>query len=179
MEIGHRIREARTRAGLSQKKLATAVGVSRVAVSLWENGTNTPSRENIQSVAKELNIPIDWLLNGDSVTPKFTANLYDHNETRKIRSVEPVKGPIDFKFYSEVIDSIVSLYQELNIKIPSGSAILGNIVYQDAYYSGDDMPQRRAALKAILKGYRREPWRLTRIASTEPPEPDLQNLFDE
>ena len=36
--LGERIRDARRAAGLSQEKLAERVGVTRQAVTKWENG---------------------------------------------------------------------------------------------------------------------------------------------
>lgn len=40
------IRQARGQAGLSQRDLAAAVGVSRPAVQQWERGARTPAPEN-------------------------------------------------------------------------------------------------------------------------------------
>lgn len=37
MEIGAKIKEARTRTGLTQEQAAEALGVSRKTVSNWEN----------------------------------------------------------------------------------------------------------------------------------------------
>jgi transcriptional regulator with XRE-family HTH domain len=41
-QIGARLREARTRAGMTQEEAAAATGVKRPAVSNWEAGRNLP-----------------------------------------------------------------------------------------------------------------------------------------
>lgn len=40
-----RLRSLRESAGISQQELATALGVTRAAVSHWENGTRSPRGE--------------------------------------------------------------------------------------------------------------------------------------
>ena len=47
MTTGDRIRQARINNRLTQDKLATLLRVSRVTISSWENGQNTPTVENI------------------------------------------------------------------------------------------------------------------------------------
>lgn len=42
----------RTRAGMTQEFVAESLGVSRQAVSKWENGTSSPSTANLLAIAK-------------------------------------------------------------------------------------------------------------------------------
>lgn len=44
--IGEAIREARRHAGISQLRLAAAVGVSQMAVRLWEQAKRTPGEKS-------------------------------------------------------------------------------------------------------------------------------------
>jgi len=64
------IQAARRYAQLSQQGLADKVGVSRPAVSHWENdnpGKGTaPTRENIVAISKATGAPLDWLLSDES-----------------------------------------------------------------------------------------------------------------
>lgn len=64
MEIGDRIKAARERAGLTQKQLAEAIGVSDTAVTLWENKKNRRgiNDEHLQKVAETLEISVDALM---------------------------------------------------------------------------------------------------------------------
>ena len=60
--LGERIRDARRAAGLSQEKLAERVGVTRQAVTKWENGQSAPSTENLLRLAEVLHTPVETLL---------------------------------------------------------------------------------------------------------------------
>lgn len=63
--IGQRIRQARKARGLSQAKLAVLVGVSRPAVTQWENDDNEPDTANLIAVAEQLDVPYVWLAQGE------------------------------------------------------------------------------------------------------------------
>lgn len=60
-----RIRLARRHAGLSQARLAEAIGVQRSAVSHWESpqGKN-PSVEHLRAVAVVASVAFEWLATG-------------------------------------------------------------------------------------------------------------------
>ena len=52
MTLGERIASLRKEKGLSQEALGGLVGVTRQAVSKWENGTSDPSTSNLCALAK-------------------------------------------------------------------------------------------------------------------------------
>lgn len=56
------ILSARTKAGLSQAKLAKLVGVSDAAVCQWETGKQMPRAGLLPKIAEILNCTIDELL---------------------------------------------------------------------------------------------------------------------
>ena len=62
MALGDRIRENRKRAGLSQDKVAELVGVSRQAVTKWEQGRSAPNTENLFRLAEVLGTTVDLLV---------------------------------------------------------------------------------------------------------------------
>lgn len=64
MEIGDRIRRARNAAGLSQRELASAIGVTHGTVGQWESHGKRPTRENLQKVAKATLTSFDELARG-------------------------------------------------------------------------------------------------------------------
>ena len=64
-EFGERVREARCRAGLTQDKLARAVGVAKNMVSYWENGHKMPGLLNIYKLTQVLNVSADYLVFGE------------------------------------------------------------------------------------------------------------------
>lgn len=62
--LAERLREHRTRCKMTQEFVAEAVGVSRQAVSKWENGLSDPSTANLIALAKLYGIPVEQLLEG-------------------------------------------------------------------------------------------------------------------
>ena len=62
VSIGNRLYQYRRKSGLSQEELAAKIGVSRQAVSKWENGTSDPSTSNLFALAKLYGISVEELL---------------------------------------------------------------------------------------------------------------------
>lgn len=62
--LSEKLREYRTRCKMSQEFVAEAVGVSRQAVSKWENGLSDPSTANLIALAKLYGISPEELLEG-------------------------------------------------------------------------------------------------------------------
>ena len=62
MTLGQNIQTARKAKGMSQEALAEKIGVSRQAVSKWENGTSDPSTSNLIAIAKLFNLSAEELL---------------------------------------------------------------------------------------------------------------------
>ena len=70
-QIGERLRTARTRRGLSQRKLARLVGVSPSLISQMEAGKVQPSVATLMAVVTQLGLSIDELFRatGDGARP--------------------------------------------------------------------------------------------------------------
>jgi transcriptional regulator with XRE-family HTH domain len=64
MEIGDRIRHARVAAGLSQREMATALGVTHGLVGQRESHRKSPGRDNLRRIAELTLTSMDWLLRG-------------------------------------------------------------------------------------------------------------------
>lgn len=65
-DLGERIRAARVKKGLTQEKLADALGVSKAAVSQWESNATCPRKEYISALAEILGVTINWLQGRDN-----------------------------------------------------------------------------------------------------------------
>lgn len=89
MPIGTRIKQAREAKGLSQDALATAVGVTRPAVSQWEDGTAQPRNTKIPKIAAALEVHPHWL---------------QHGETAGALKAMPVKGEIAAGVWREAVE---------------------------------------------------------------------------
>jgi HTH-type transcriptional regulator, cell division transcriptional repressor len=69
--VGHRIRQARLKRGMSSAELGRAVGVTGSAANQWEmtdKGKRTaPTHERLVQVANALRVDVRWLITGEGV----------------------------------------------------------------------------------------------------------------
>lgn len=64
MSIGERISELRKSAGLSQGELAGMLGITRQAVSKWENDLSSPDTIKLIQLSDVLNTEVEYLATG-------------------------------------------------------------------------------------------------------------------
>ena len=62
MTLGETLKELRTERNMPQEFVAESLGISRQAVSKWENGTSEPSTTNLIAIGKLYEIPPEELL---------------------------------------------------------------------------------------------------------------------
>jgi transcriptional regulator with XRE-family HTH domain len=62
--IGHRLREERIRAGISQRELARRLGLSASLISQLESGQSRPSVGTLYSIVTELGVSLDRIIRG-------------------------------------------------------------------------------------------------------------------
>ena len=67
MTIGEKITKLRKQAGLSQEAFSEKLGISRQAVSKWENGTAQPTNENLAQIARLFDVTISSLLDDEDI----------------------------------------------------------------------------------------------------------------
>ena len=60
--LGETLKELRTERNMTQEFVAESLGVSRQAVSKWENGSSAPSTSNLIAIAKLYDTPPEELL---------------------------------------------------------------------------------------------------------------------
>lgn len=80
MNTGERIKTARKQAGLTQKELGKALGVSFQAVAQWETGRRVPKVETIQRIGKALGVSWLWLANPDLTPETFEEAKKGYND---------------------------------------------------------------------------------------------------
>ena len=119
MTLEEQIRNCRKQAGISQEKMAELIGVSRQAVSKWENGTGTPDIENLVTIAELFQISLDELLLNEKKEKKQSEYLY---ESTTEYDVDGIKS-YDIKLGS-VHTLILSSSEGEKIKI----SLLSNII---------------------------------------------------
>ena len=77
MTLEEQIKHYRKQAGLSQEKMAEKIGVSRQAITKWENGTGTPDIANLMAIADLFQISLDELLSNEKSEKKQDDYIYE------------------------------------------------------------------------------------------------------
>lgn len=107
MGLQEKIKELRMNRGISQKKLADAIGVAQSSVNYWEKGQRTPSVDAAQKLADYFNVSLD--------------ELYDINTTQKssCTSSDVINLFTGNSGLTELIEDIMNQKQleELNTRI--------------------------------------------------------------
>lgn len=85
MNIGAKLRAARTAAGLTQEKAAEALGVSRQTVSNWENGKTYPDIVSVVKMSDLFAISLDRLLKEEAPMTDYLNYLQESTDTVQSR----------------------------------------------------------------------------------------------
>ncbi|MGE0527492.1 MAG: helix-turn-helix domain-containing protein [Bdellovibrionales bacterium] len=73
IDIGAKLREARMMSGMSQEKLAEALGITFQQIQKYEKGTNRISSSRWQQISRALNRPVSWFFGeAESGSPAIT-----------------------------------------------------------------------------------------------------------
>lgn len=76
VEIGCRLRDCRNILNLSQKEVASQLGVSDSAVSSWEAGERMPGAEALADVCLVYGVSSDYILFGTDMVPRDLRELF-------------------------------------------------------------------------------------------------------
>ena len=84
--FGDRLYAARDAAGLSQKLLASKLGVKSKTVQAWESDSTEPRANKLQMVSALLNVSMVWLMSGlgSGISPPGELSPNKGNETDTI-----------------------------------------------------------------------------------------------
>ncbi|MDE9443805.1 helix-turn-helix transcriptional regulator [Xenorhabdus bovienii] len=115
--LSERLKLARTMAGMSQKKLGNAVGISQAAIQKIEAGLSQSSTKLIE-IAKILSVNPDWLSTGDGdlnqlsqnneSIKQFTSETSTPTYTVKLLDIQASAG-VGIMVNSEFIETIRSI----------------------------------------------------------------------
>jgi transcriptional regulator with XRE-family HTH domain len=72
--IGHRLREERVKAGMSQRELARRLGLSASLISQLESGQSRPSVGTLYSIVTELGVSLDRVIRGGDFQEGVASN---------------------------------------------------------------------------------------------------------
>lgn len=96
--VGHRVREARKLAGLSQGQLAKILGLHRPSVSEIEAGNRNVTADELKKIAETCEVTVSWLM-GD------TADERENQLKLAARELSKLK-PDDFKRLMTLLASL-------------------------------------------------------------------------
>lgn len=80
--LGERLKQMRLEKKLSQKEVATALGISAAVISNYESSGRTPSVENLLALARLYQCSTDYLLGFEKYTPLKTIDISNLNENQ-------------------------------------------------------------------------------------------------
>lgn len=83
MEIGQKLKSARTNCKMTQEKVAEEIQVSRQTISNWENNKSYPDIVSVIKLSDLYNISLDQLLKGDSDLMKHLEESTDVVKSNK------------------------------------------------------------------------------------------------
>ena len=103
MFLGYRLKLLRKENGLSQSDLGKLLGVSKVSVSNYENGTRIPSMDVLLMIIKIFNVSADYMLGREiNVVCEGQENLTLILSANDINIIQEIrKRP---KLYDKIVD---------------------------------------------------------------------------
>lgn len=84
MSFAENLRLIRKEKGITQEGLAEMLQVSRQAVSKWEAGTGYPETDKLLTIARELNVSLDYLMDNEPATSETESYEVVYPKTDKI-----------------------------------------------------------------------------------------------
>jgi transcriptional regulator with XRE-family HTH domain len=105
MSFAENLQSIRKEKQLSQEQLAEKIGVSRQAISKWEQGSGYPETEKLITLSQEFNVSLDYLMLGE-----MRIGECDKNKSVVHKIIAPT-GKITIKSFDG--KSIVNCYKVL------------------------------------------------------------------
>lgn len=141
MSIGERITELRKKQEMSQGQLADAMGVSRQAVSKWENDQTSPDTIRLIQLAEVLDSDVEYLATGRAMVYR-----------RPPIVIKTVETKIEEKPVEKVVEKVV----ERVVKQPPEIQYVEKPVIQKVYrtrYVRNPLEYGAVALAGLLIGF--------------------------
>ena len=123
------LKEARKKAGMTQKQVAEHIGISQNAYSYWESGRNNVDSESMKKLSDLFNVSIDYLLGRD--TP---AQAPAPVELRASRGVKiPVLGYVRAGIPLDAVEEIID-YEEITPGLAATGEFFGLVIKGDSMH---------------------------------------------
>jgi transcriptional regulator with XRE-family HTH domain len=112
MEFNEKLQELRKSRGMTQEELASALYVSRTAISKWESGRGYPGIESLKDISAYFSVSIDDLLSSE-----------------KILSLAVTENKSNIRNICDLIFSVVDLFALILILLPLYPDTVDGYVY--------------------------------------------------
>ena len=120
MRFADKLTQLRKAKGLSQEDLADSLGVSRQAVSRWEQGNTFPDLPNLQKIMKVFGVSADYLICDDYAEE-------GHNDNTPVFEADKPPSQFDFKANRFLIIGFIWIFAALCFLITALDTM--NILY--------------------------------------------------
>ena len=112
MEFHEKIQELRKNRGLTQEELASALYVSRTAVSKWESGRGYPNIDSLKDISYFFDVSIDDLLSSE-----------------KLLTIAQKENKLNIQYICDLIFGIVDVFSILLILLPLYPNTIDSYIY--------------------------------------------------
>lgn len=93
--IGNKIKQFRKDKGLTQKELATKLGVAEITIRKYESGDREPKLDQLQKIASALDVAVEELIKGD-VPITNQEKLKYLIDTAQVTTIEEIASLINY-----------------------------------------------------------------------------------
>ena len=112
MEFHEKIQELRKNRGLTQEELASALYVSRTAISKWESGSGYPNIDSLKDISYFFDVSIDDLLSSE-----------------KLLTIAQKENKLNIQNMCDLIFGIVDVFSILLILLPLYPNTINSYIY--------------------------------------------------
>ena len=116
MSIGERIQHLRAQRDISQVQLAKLLGISRQAISKWENDLSSPDTLNLIKLADLLDTDVEYLATGKNSTRKESPRVITVEKTVEIPVEKIIEKPVTVEKIVEVPRYIETVVEKPVVK---------------------------------------------------------------
>lgn len=91
-----KLKQARTKSGITQKQLGVLIGMDENSASgrmnHYEKGRHIPDLATLKKIADELNVPLNYFFCEDEATAELVIEISKLDEEKKLKLIRELKG---------------------------------------------------------------------------------------
>lgn len=91
-----RLKQARTKSGITQKQLGVLIGMDENSASgrmnHYEKGRHIPDLTTLKKIADELNVPLNYFFCEDETTAELVIEISKLDTEKKLELIKELKG---------------------------------------------------------------------------------------